>query len=259
MTMPPWSDDPEAPRPYFRRLRELAERHGLRAAFHGHVARSGDGNRRGLHLRTRRHRAVREAEEGVTVGFFSPLPPARTGVADYSAALLADLRRHGASKLRPNAATSRSTTWATTGCTRRSTGGAREPGSRGAARCRSASFLPRPTRPRRRTSTSSSTTMATGIGALAAELWKGRAASGSDSRYFDYPMLKRVAERSRAVVVHNPAAARTVAEHAPGARISGDSAPVRPAAAALRCDGRSATGKNWVPTRRSSCSECSDT
>jgi pyridoxal phosphate enzyme (YggS family) len=29
MTMPPWSDDPEASRPYFRRLRELAEKHEL--------------------------------------------------------------------------------------------------------------------------------------------------------------------------------------------------------------------------------------
>ena len=29
MTMPPWSDDPEAARPYFRQLRELGERHGL--------------------------------------------------------------------------------------------------------------------------------------------------------------------------------------------------------------------------------------
>ena len=29
MTMPPWSEDPEAPRPYFRKLRELAEAHGL--------------------------------------------------------------------------------------------------------------------------------------------------------------------------------------------------------------------------------------
>jgi pyridoxal phosphate enzyme (YggS family) len=29
MTMPPWSDNPEDSRPYFRRLRELAERHGL--------------------------------------------------------------------------------------------------------------------------------------------------------------------------------------------------------------------------------------
>lgn len=29
MTMPPWSDDPEQSRPYFRRLRELAGQHGL--------------------------------------------------------------------------------------------------------------------------------------------------------------------------------------------------------------------------------------
>jgi pyridoxal phosphate enzyme (YggS family) len=30
MTMPPWTQDPEASRPFFRRLRELAETHGLR-------------------------------------------------------------------------------------------------------------------------------------------------------------------------------------------------------------------------------------
>jgi len=30
MTMPPLADDPEASRPYFRRLRELAQEHGLR-------------------------------------------------------------------------------------------------------------------------------------------------------------------------------------------------------------------------------------
>ena len=30
MTMPPWSDDAEASRPYFRRLRETGERNGLR-------------------------------------------------------------------------------------------------------------------------------------------------------------------------------------------------------------------------------------
>jgi pyridoxal phosphate enzyme (YggS family) len=29
MTMPPWSDDPEPSRPYFRRLRELGQLHGL--------------------------------------------------------------------------------------------------------------------------------------------------------------------------------------------------------------------------------------
>ncbi|MCC6392452.1 MAG: alanine racemase, partial [Bryobacterales bacterium] len=29
MTMPPWSENPEESRPYFRRLKELAARHGL--------------------------------------------------------------------------------------------------------------------------------------------------------------------------------------------------------------------------------------
>jgi glycosyltransferase involved in cell wall biosynthesis len=54
---------------------------------------------------------------------------------------------------------------------------------------------------------------------MAEELWRGRAASGSDSRYFAYPMLRRIAESARAVVVHNPAAARLVREHAPGTRV----------------------------------------
>jgi glycosyltransferase involved in cell wall biosynthesis len=54
---------------------------------------------------------------------------------------------------------------------------------------------------------------------LAEELWRGRAASSADSRYFRFPMLKRVAVQARAVVVHNPAAARAVREHAPQARI----------------------------------------
>jgi glycosyltransferase involved in cell wall biosynthesis len=54
---------------------------------------------------------------------------------------------------------------------------------------------------------------------LARELWRGRATSAADFRYFQYPLLRRVAERARAVVVHNPAAARTVKEHAPEARV----------------------------------------
>jgi glycosyltransferase involved in cell wall biosynthesis len=47
------------------------------------------------------------------------------------------------------------------------------------------------------------------------ELWQGRAASAVDSRYFQFPLIKRAVERARAVVVHNPAAARAVHEHAP--------------------------------------------
>jgi PLP dependent protein len=35
MTMPPWSDDPDAGRPYFRRLRALGDRHGLKSLSMG--------------------------------------------------------------------------------------------------------------------------------------------------------------------------------------------------------------------------------
>ena len=54
---------------------------------------------------------------------------------------------------------------------------------------------------------------------LASELWRERASSGSNQRYYEYPMLRRIAEASRAIVVHNPAAARMVREHAPRARV----------------------------------------
>jgi glycosyltransferase involved in cell wall biosynthesis len=50
---------------------------------------------------------------------------------------------------------------------------------------------------------------------MAEELWRNRARSASDPRYFEYPMLRRVATCSRAVIVHNPAAALAVRRHAP--------------------------------------------
>ena len=48
---------------------------------------------------------------------------------------------------------------------------------------------------------------------MAEELWEERASSGIDPRYFEYPMLKRIVERSRAVVVHNPGAAAMARQH----------------------------------------------
>jgi glycosyltransferase involved in cell wall biosynthesis len=54
---------------------------------------------------------------------------------------------------------------------------------------------------------------------LAGELWDERRRAAVDERYFRYAMVRRVAEVSRAVVVHNPGAARIVAAHAPGARV----------------------------------------
>jgi glycosyltransferase involved in cell wall biosynthesis len=53
----------------------------------------------------------------------------------------------------------------------------------------------------------------------AAELWDRRARSGVAPEYFRYPMLRRIAESARAVVVHNPEAARMVTTHAPSARV----------------------------------------
>jgi glycosyltransferase involved in cell wall biosynthesis len=47
----------------------------------------------------------------------------------------------------------------------------------------------------------------------AEELWDERATSGVDPRYFDFPLLKRIVERARAVVVHNPGAAEVATAH----------------------------------------------
>lgn len=54
---------------------------------------------------------------------------------------------------------------------------------------------------------------------LARELWRRRARSAADPEYFRYPMIKRVAERSQAVIVHNPRAAALVHEHVLGATV----------------------------------------
>lgn len=51
---------------------------------------------------------------------------------------------------------------------------------------------------------------------LAEELWAERASSAVDLRYFEFPLLRRVVEQSRAVIVHNPGAAAIAQSH--GAR-----------------------------------------
>lgn len=48
---------------------------------------------------------------------------------------------------------------------------------------------------------------------LGVELWDERAGSATDPRYFAYPMLRRVAERSRAIIVHNSGAAAIAGAH----------------------------------------------
>jgi glycosyltransferase involved in cell wall biosynthesis len=54
---------------------------------------------------------------------------------------------------------------------------------------------------------------------LARDLWQTRSRSAHAGEYFRYPMLRRLALASRALIVHNPAAAALVRQHAPGAII----------------------------------------
>ena len=51
---------------------------------------------------------------------------------------------------------------------------------------------------------------------LAEALWDERGNSGVDIRYFEFPMLRRIVERSRAVIVHNPGAASIASAHGAG-------------------------------------------
>ena len=153
------------------------------------------------------------------VAYYAPLPPARTGVADYAAALLAILRRHGSVEPHARAADIALYHLGNNQLHREI--------YRRALACPGVVVL------------HDAVLHHFFLGALdraayidefvynygewhrtlAEDLWRGRASSGFDQRYFEYPMLKRIAERSRAVVVHNPAAARMVREHAPGAAV----------------------------------------
>jgi glycosyltransferase involved in cell wall biosynthesis len=155
----------------------------------------------------------------VTVGFYSPLPPARTGVADYASALLAGLRKFGEVDVAPAQCDAALYHIGNNGLHREIYDRALD--APGVAVLHDAvlnHFLLGHLDEARYVDEFAFNYGEWSRG-LARELWRGRAASGADHRYFDHPMLKRIAERSRAVVVHNPAAARMVAAHAPGARV----------------------------------------
>jgi len=155
----------------------------------------------------------------VKVGFHSPLPPFRTGVADYSAALLSALRRFGEVEVdAPDASISLY--------------------HLGNNKLHTAIYeraIERPGVVVLHDAVLQHFYLGTlseqayieefvynyGEWArdLAGDLWRSRARSVQDSRYFDYPMLRRPSETARAVVVHNRAAAAAVLRHAPRARV----------------------------------------
>jgi glycosyltransferase involved in cell wall biosynthesis len=155
----------------------------------------------------------------MTAGFFSPLPPARTGVADYAAALLTELRRHGRVEVAPArwdaALYHLGNNGLHAGVYRRAI---EKPG---VVVLHDAAlnhfFLGQ------LSETEYVDEFVYNYGewnrGLGRELWRARGGSAADERYFRYPMLKRAAERALTVVVHNPAAAAAVKEHARGARV----------------------------------------
>lgn len=147
------------------------------------------------------------------------MPPARTGVADYAAALLAALRRHGA--VEPNARHADVALYHLGNNQLHREIYQRALAHPGVVVLHDAVlhhfFLGALDR------AAYIAEFVYNYGewhrAIAEDLWTARAGSGFDRRYFDYPMLKRIAERSRAVVVHNPAASRMVRQHAPHAAV----------------------------------------
>jgi glycosyltransferase involved in cell wall biosynthesis len=158
----------------------------------------------------------------VRLGFISPLPPQPSGVADYSAGLVAELRRHAevvvARAPRPDC-----DAWIY------------QVGNNPLHRAAYQGALAEPGVTVLHDAVLHH--MLLGIlneqdyieefvhnygewtRDLACELWRSRSRSAADVRYFDYPMLRRVVERSRVVVVHNPGARRLVETAVPGARV----------------------------------------
>jgi glycosyltransferase involved in cell wall biosynthesis len=153
------------------------------------------------------------------VGYFSPLPPVRSGIADYSAALLPELRKFGRVENAPD----------------HYDAGLYQLGNNTLHREIYVRAISKPgvavihdavlqhfflsTLPEEGYVKEFVHNYGTWSRAEAQTLWRERAVSGTDARYFARPMLKRIAEVSKAIVVHNPAARKRVLEHAPGARV----------------------------------------
>jgi len=151
----------------------------------------------------------------MTAGFFSPMPPARTGVADYSAALLAALRARGEVRLGEDGDVNLyhlGNNQLHGEIYRRSLA------KPGVAVLHDAVLhhflLGRLTR--EEYVAEFTYNYGDWHSEMAARLWDGRARSGIDQAYFRYPMLKRAVAGARTVVVHNGSAGRMAREH--GAR-----------------------------------------
>jgi glycosyltransferase involved in cell wall biosynthesis len=155
----------------------------------------------------------------LTVGYFSPLPPTRSGVADYAAALLAELRKFG--QFHVNASNSSVALY--------------HLGNNLLHRGIYSQALRRPgvvvlhdallqhfflgSLTEREYCDEFAYNYGEWSRAEAHTLWKNRAKSADSAEYFARPMLKRIVECSRAIIVHNPAARARVLDAVPQAQV----------------------------------------
>jgi glycosyltransferase involved in cell wall biosynthesis len=155
----------------------------------------------------------------MTVGFFSPFPPAATGVADYSALLLPLLRSCGAVEIAPNKCDVALYHVGNNSLHRDIyQRGLTHPGVVVLHDAVLQHLLLGMLDPAEYVN-EFVYNYGDASRELGRQLWDERARSGADVRYFARPMLKRIATASRAIIVHNPAAAQLVREHAPQAQV----------------------------------------
>lgn len=153
------------------------------------------------------------------VGSFAPLPPARTGVADYAATLVSALRRYGEIAVNSDDADLALYHIGNNQLHREIYERAlRRPGVAVLHDAVLQHFF-LGTLSREAYIDEFVFNYGEWNRGLAETLWANRARSAADPLYFDYPMLKRLACTSRGIIVHNPAAARIVREHNPHARV----------------------------------------
>jgi glycosyltransferase involved in cell wall biosynthesis len=155
----------------------------------------------------------------MTVGFFSPLPPAPTGVADYSSTLLTLLRSCGAVEIAPENCDV--ALYHVGNNTLHRDIYQRAIAHPGVAVLHDAVLQHLLLGMLDQNEYVDEFVYNYGDGArdLGRQLWEQRARSGADARYFARPMLKRIATASRAIIVHNPAAAALVREQVPHAQV----------------------------------------
>lgn len=155
----------------------------------------------------------------MTVGFHAPLPPAHTGVADYAARLLTELRKHG--RVEVNAATADVHLYHLGNNQIHRPIYERAMAQPGVVVLHDAVLQHFYLGSLGREGYVEEFVYNYGewTRSLAEELWQERAGSAMDFRYFARPMLRRVAEQSLCVIVHNCAAKQMVHNHAKSAQV----------------------------------------